>query len=197
MTSEITRFSKTRELRYVVMVSTRWKRFEPRDGDIYIATFGKSGSTWMQQIVAQLLFNGEPGIEPLRRCVWPEFRLNPLQPALQRLAAQTHRRMLKTHMPVDAIGILPNAKYINVMRDTRDVASDSRALQLRLYAVDHGRGRDDGAHVEGWRQDLHKQGNEWALEGRVEFRGNRKSRPARRAAPHTRMRPLASDRRND
>jgi aryl sulfotransferase len=35
--------------------------------------------------------------------------------------AQTHRRFLKTHLPVDALRLSPKAKYIYIGRDGRDV----------------------------------------------------------------------------
>ena len=35
--------------------------------------------------------------------------------------AQTHRRFLKTHLPVDALVFSPKAKYIYIARDGRDV----------------------------------------------------------------------------
>jgi aryl sulfotransferase len=38
------------------------------------------------------------------------------------LEAQTHRRFIKTHLPVDALVFSPKAKYIYVARDGRDVA---------------------------------------------------------------------------
>jgi aryl sulfotransferase len=42
----------------MLMDSTRWDGFEFRDGDIVIDTWAKSGTTWTQQIVSQLIFNG-------------------------------------------------------------------------------------------------------------------------------------------
>ena len=51
-----------REIHTVVMDSDRWDDFRFRDGDIIIATWAKSGTTWTQQIVSQLLFNGEEGL---------------------------------------------------------------------------------------------------------------------------------------
>ena len=36
--------------------STRWQHYQPRAGDIVIAPSYKSGTTWMQEIVRQLLF---------------------------------------------------------------------------------------------------------------------------------------------
>src|SRR3546814_19462338 len=35
---------------------------------------------------------------------------------------QTHRRFLKTHLPVDALVFSPKARYIYIGRDRRDVA---------------------------------------------------------------------------
>lgn len=50
---------KTRKLHNDHFDSTIWNNFQFRDDDIIIATYAKSGTTWMQQIVAQLLFSGE------------------------------------------------------------------------------------------------------------------------------------------
>lgn len=41
------------------MNSEMWNDFAFRDDDIVIATYAKSGTTWLQQIVGQLVFNGE------------------------------------------------------------------------------------------------------------------------------------------
>lgn len=54
--------SKTRELHSHHFDSTIWNDFRFRDDDIIISTYAKSGTTWMQQIIAQLLFNGEEGL---------------------------------------------------------------------------------------------------------------------------------------
>ena len=40
---------------------------------------------------------------------------------LPAVEAQTHRRFLKTHLPVDALVFSPKAKYIYIGRDGRDV----------------------------------------------------------------------------
>ena len=49
---------KTRELHNHHFDSTIWNDFAFRDDDIVIATYAKSGTTWMQQIVGQLIFAG-------------------------------------------------------------------------------------------------------------------------------------------
>ena len=49
---------KTREIHNHHFDSTIWNDFQFRNDDIIIATYAKSGTTWMQQIVSQLIFNG-------------------------------------------------------------------------------------------------------------------------------------------
>jgi aryl sulfotransferase len=51
------------------------------------------------------------------------------------LAAQTHRRFIKTHLPVDALGIEPKARYIYIARDGRDVAWSCYRHQLNVSEV--------------------------------------------------------------
>ena len=46
--------SKTREIHSHHFDSTIWNDFRFRDDDIVIATYAKSGTTWMQQMVAQM-----------------------------------------------------------------------------------------------------------------------------------------------
>ena len=110
---------KRRELRNHHMNSAVWNDFKFRDDDIVIATYGKSGTTWMQQIVAQLIFNGEEGTEASKLSPWVDLRIMPPE-AIAGLEAQTHRRFVKTHLPVDALVFSPMAKYIYIGRDGRD-----------------------------------------------------------------------------
>ena len=42
-----------------ILDSTRWNRYKPRPMDIIIATSYKSGTTWTQEIVRQLIFQGQ------------------------------------------------------------------------------------------------------------------------------------------
>lgn len=113
--------AKTREMRNHHMDSTRWNGFAFRDGDVVIGTWAKSGTTWTQQILAQLLLDEPEGVSAHDICPWVEFRLAPLQEVLAMTQAQTHRRLLKTHLPVDALTWSPQARYIYIGRDHRDV----------------------------------------------------------------------------
>jgi aryl sulfotransferase len=112
---------KTRELHSNHFDSTVWNDFKFRDDDVIVSTYAKSGTTWTQQIVGQILFNGAtdvdvPGISP-----WLDLRVPPKEFKLPMVEAQTHRRFLKTHLPVDALVFSPKAKYLYIGRDGRDV----------------------------------------------------------------------------
>ena len=111
-----------RVYRNAVMDNARWTGFEPRPDDIFVCTPSKCGTTWMQTIVANLLWpDGDipgqivNGISP-----WIEAKFIPADAMHAMLKAQTHRRAMKSHSPADAIPWFPQAKYITVARDGRD-----------------------------------------------------------------------------
>jgi aryl sulfotransferase len=112
---------KTREMHNQHIDSTMWNDFQFRDGDIIISTYAKSGTTWMQQIVSQLLFDGDTELDTQAMSPWVDFRVPPKEVKLPALEAQTHRRFVKTHLPVEALVYSPKAKYIYLGRDGRDV----------------------------------------------------------------------------
>jgi len=112
---------KIRELHNHHFDSTIWNDFAFRNDDIIIATYAKAGTTWMQQIVAQLVFNGDPSLQVAEMSPWLDLRVPAKEVKLSMLAAQTHRRLIKTHLPLDALVYSPEAKYIYIARDGRDV----------------------------------------------------------------------------
>jgi len=90
---------KTREIHNHHMDSTVWDDFRFRGGDIVVATYAKSGTTWTQQIVSQLVFAGAEGIDVSALSPWVDLRVPPKEVKLPALEAQTHRRFIKTHLP--------------------------------------------------------------------------------------------------
>ncbi|MEZ5860416.1 MAG: sulfotransferase domain-containing protein [Geminicoccaceae bacterium] len=112
---------KTRELHNHHFDSTVWNDFAFRQGDIVIATYAKSGTTWLQQIVGQLVFAGATDVPVAELSPWVDLRLPPKEVKLPALEAQTNRRFVKTHLPVDALVYSPLARYIYIGRDGRDV----------------------------------------------------------------------------
>ena len=112
---------KTKEMHNQHIDSTFRNDFKFRDDDIIISTYAKSGTTWMQQIVSQMLFNGETDLDTQAMSPWIDFRVPPKEIKLAAVEAQTHRRFVKTHLPVEALVYSPKAKYIYIGRDGRDV----------------------------------------------------------------------------
>ena len=112
---------KTSEMHNQHIDSTVWNDFKFRDDDIIISTYAKSGTTWMQQIISQMLFNGDTDIDTQAMSPWIDFRVPPKEVKLPAVEAQTHRRFVKTHLPVEALVYSPKAKYIYIGRDGRDV----------------------------------------------------------------------------
>ncbi|WP_372717545.1 sulfotransferase domain-containing protein [Immundisolibacter sp.] len=112
---------KTRELHNHHFDSTAWNDFAFRDNDIVIATYAKAGTTWTQQIMGQLVFGGAADVPIHDISPWLDLRAPPTAVKHAMLAAQQHRRFIKTHLPVDALVYSPRAKYIYIGRDGRDV----------------------------------------------------------------------------
>jgi hypothetical protein len=81
------------------MDSLRWNSFTSRTGDVVVATSYKAGTTWVQVIVANLIFSGKdlPG-SINEMAPWLDFRPMPLELVLSELEQQNHRRSLKTHL---------------------------------------------------------------------------------------------------
>ena len=104
------------------MDSSRWSEFSFRPGDIVIASWARSGTTWLQQIVAQLLFGPDQTLRLDRLSPWLEHRVAPVSLILQQLQSQSHRRFIKTHLPANAVPLSKKARYLFIGRDGRDIA---------------------------------------------------------------------------
>src|SRR5215217_8345651 len=132
--------------RAIVADSSRWDGFAFRPGDVVISTPPKCGTTWTQMLCALLIFDGPTFPAPLGDISpWLDMSIRPLAEVTAALAAQTHRRFIKTHTPLDGIPLYADATYLVVGRDPRDVAISfehhaanmnfERILELRAAAV--------------------------------------------------------------
>jgi len=101
--------------------TTRWDEFKPRPGDIIISTSYKAGTTLTQMIVTNLLFPGGLPATVGDLSPWVDARMRPVEEVLATLEAQTHRRCIKTHLPLDGVPFFEEAQYVMVGRDPRDV----------------------------------------------------------------------------
>lgn len=156
---------KARELHSHHFDSTIWNDFRFRDDDIIIATYGKAGTSWTQQMIAQMMFGGDPELAVAEMSPWLDLRVPPKQVKLPEVEAQTHRRFMKTHLPVDALVFSPQAKYIYIGRDGRDVVwslynHHANANDLWYDALNNTPGRV-GPPIERPPEDIRQYWQDW------------------------------------
>jgi aryl sulfotransferase len=134
-----------RRYRSFICDSSRWDGFALRPDDVIVTTPPKAGTTWMQHCCLQLIHGG-PAPAPLSEIApWLDQSLEPIEDVVARLDAQTHRRVIKTHTPMDGIPWSDEVTYIGVGRDPRDTVLSfmdhstnfdrERAAELRSRAV--------------------------------------------------------------
>ena len=112
---------KTVQYHGLLTESARWTDFKHRPNDIFICTPPKCGTTWMQAICALLVFQTpELEVNPATISPWIDANLAPIEDILALLDSQTHRRIIKTHTPLDGIPYFEECQYICVYRDPRD-----------------------------------------------------------------------------
>ncbi|MBV8464232.1 MAG: sulfotransferase domain-containing protein, partial [Acidimicrobiales bacterium] len=101
----------------------RWIGFPFRDGDIVISSRSKTGTTWVQMICALLIFQTPELPGPLGSLSpWLDWRVVPVSEVYEQLAAQDHRRFIKTHTPLDGLPVDPRVTYIVPGRHPLDTA---------------------------------------------------------------------------
>jgi aryl sulfotransferase len=111
-----------------------WRGFQFRQGDIVISTTPKNGTTWMQMICALLVFQTPDLPAPLSELApWidapgQERRAE----ALTQLSAQRHRRIIKTHTPLNLIPQDPGVTYVTVVRHPLDALVSGANHQKNL-----------------------------------------------------------------
>lgn len=101
-----------------------WSKINLSEDDIIIASTIKSGTTWLQQIIAQLVFKGEFKENLSDISYWIDtVREYSEEEMISNICKQKHRRFFKTHSPASVV--LANEentpKYIFITRDFRDV----------------------------------------------------------------------------
>ncbi len=124
MTRDVAQPQRSRVYLNPFLCSDYWALYRPRDDDIVIASAYKAGTTWMQTIVANLIFaDGQFPSAVMEMSPWID-RYRPddgIAAIMAQIERQTHRRFLKTHLPLDALHFLPQVKYLFLARDPRDI----------------------------------------------------------------------------
>lgn len=113
--------------------SARWLDFEFRADDIVISTRSKSGTTWVQMICALLIFRSPDLPKPLvELSPWLDWLVLPKDDVFADLEAQTHRRFIKTHTPLDGLPIDDRVTYVVVARHPLDAAASLYHQKLNI-----------------------------------------------------------------
>lgn len=100
----------------------RWRDFAFAEDDIVVSTRSKHGTTWVQTICL-LLVHGTSLPEALGTLSpWVDWLGEDLDALNARMAARGHRRVLKTHTPLDGLPDDPRAVYVVVARHPIDAA---------------------------------------------------------------------------
>ena len=118
-----------RILRDYLSSSLVWKDFMAQGGfvpgDIVVADPFKAGTTWTQRILQQILDNGEEreaslsATSPWLDSSWGDHPKMLAMLREQRDAGQ--RRVIKSHVPADALPIAAEARYLFVGRNGKDL----------------------------------------------------------------------------
>jgi hypothetical protein len=100
--------------------------YQPTEHDVLVCTYFKSGTNWMMQIVHQIAWRGQGEFDHIHTVVpWPDAPSKrfgiPLQDSSVWQAAPTEMRAIKTHLRWEAVPYTPDARYITVIRDPKDV----------------------------------------------------------------------------
>ena len=109
-------------------IQLRYFGYVPRPDDMFIVTYPRSGTTWMQMILYQLTTDGGMDFPHIAEyCPWFEKSLR----SGRGFEMRPSPRIFKTHLPYSQIPKGP-CKYIYVARDGKDVAVSNYHLH-RMY----------------------------------------------------------------
>jgi aryl sulfotransferase len=119
----------TRVVRDYLSNSMVWEDFLAQGGfverDIVVADPFKAGTTWTQRIVQQILQNGEEedgglsDTSPWLDSSWGDY--SEMLKVLKEQREAGKRRVMKSHLPADALPIAPEARYVFVGRNGKDL----------------------------------------------------------------------------
>jgi hypothetical protein len=100
--------------------------YTPTARDVIVATYAKSGTNWAMQIALQIAYYGEAEFSFIHDLVpWPDTPMPVIKAKLKdkTLAqkAPTGLRVIKTHWERPYVPYTPEAKYLVVLRDPKEV----------------------------------------------------------------------------
>ncbi|MEO1050049.1 MAG: sulfotransferase domain-containing protein [Bacteroidota bacterium] len=132
--------------------------YKPRPDDVFVVTYPKSGTTWAQNIVYQMLHDGDVSFDHISE-VSPFFDTTYQEPSFEQLASP---RVIKSHLPYKQ-STRADVKFIYVIRELPDVLVSYyhhyQSFQhfrgpigqfINMYSRGKAYGGRWGLHVAGW-----------------------------------------------
>jgi hypothetical protein len=111
--------NKTLPLHHDPVIIQAAKNYKAQPGDIFVVTYHKSGTTWMATIVYGLLNHGRPFNEDMSDFLTRTVHLEKVGP--EGIAFMRRPGVIKTHLSFNDLHQHPQAKYIVVIRNPKDV----------------------------------------------------------------------------
>ena len=127
------------------------REFVPKDGDVFVVTYPRSGTTWTEQMVHLLVNKGEQGEQRLTDAVpWLETLPHRPNGMIEFLKTLPQRRLFTSHLPYPLMPHLDNttAKIVYVARNPKDVA-------ISTYFHNQSKGGYEGTWGEHFQLFLH------------------------------------------
>jgi Sulfotransferase domain len=102
--------------------------YQPTAHDVFVCSYFKSGTTWMLQMSIQIAHRGAAEFENIHHAVpWPDgpgrlkAHMIPLDDPSPVQRSPSGLRIIKTHRLQKDVPFAPEAKYIAIVRDPKDV----------------------------------------------------------------------------
>lgn len=107
---------------------SRFGPYQPGVHDVLVCSYFKSGTNWTMYIAVQIAHRGAARFEHIHDLVaWPEARRGargigvPIEDESSWRESPTALRVIKTHLHAGQVPYSPEARYICVVRDPKDV----------------------------------------------------------------------------
>jgi hypothetical protein len=110
-------------------VANNFGSYQPTKHDVLVCTYPKSGTNWMLQLAFQIAFRGQGEFDNVHQYMpWPDA-LAPVEAKLEDTTIAERSpfelRIIKTHLWGEHLPYTPDARYICILRDPKDVLVSS------------------------------------------------------------------------